>query len=256
MTSKLPVKIYREQKHLLQLELLKVQRWAKETDKRILVLFEGRDASGKGGTIKRFTEHLNPRGTRVVALPKPSSTEQGQWYFQRYVQHLPSAGEIVLFDRSWYNRAGIERVMGFATKPQYELFLEQVPLFEKLLIDDGILLFKYWFSVSREEQAKRFEARRSDPLKNWKLSPIDLAAQQKWDDYTQAKEAMFAATHSPLSPWTIVKSDDKRTARIGCLRHFLSRLDYPDKNQGLFTRLDSTHVFEPVFNQPKHRNSD
>lgn len=256
MTAKLPVKIYRQQKHLLQLELLKVQRWAQQTEQRLLVLFEGRDASGKGGTIKRFTEHLNPRGTRVVALPKPSSTEQGQWYFQRYIQHLPSAGEIVLFDRSWYNRAGIERVMGFATKSQYQLFLRQVPLLEKLLIDDGILLFKYWFSVSREEQARRFEARRSDPLKNWKLSPIDLAAQQKWDDYTEAKEAMFAATHNPQSPWTIIKSDDKRTARIGCLRHFLSRLDYPDKNQELFTQLDSSHVFEPVFSQPKRRQSD
>lgn len=256
MASKLPVKIYREQKHLLQLELLKVQRWAKETDKRLLILFEGRDASGKGGTIKRFTEHLNPRGTRVVALPKPSSTEQDQWYFQRYIQHLPSAGEIVLFDRSWYNRAGIERVMGFANKKQYELFLQQVPMLEKLLIDDGILLFKYWFSVSREEQAERFAERQSDPLKRWKLSPIDLAAQQKWDHYTEAKEAMFAATHTQQSPWTIIKSDDKRSARIGCLRHFLSRLDYPGKNQGLFTSLDSTLVFEPVFNQPKRRKSD
>lgn len=256
MTTKLPVKVYREQKHLLQLELLKVQRWAQETEQRLLVLFEGRDASGKGGTIKRFTEHLNPRGTRVVALPKPSSTEQGQWYFQRYIQHLPSAGEIVLFDRSWYNRAGIERVMGFATKSQYELFLEQVPLFEKLLIDDGILLFKYWFDVSREEQAKRFEARRSDPLKHWKLSPIDLAAQQKWDDYTDAKQAMFAATHTPKSPWIIIKSDDKRTARISCLRHFLCQLDYPEKNTSLFTSIDSSLVFEPVFSQPKRRKSD
>lgn len=256
MTEKLSVKVYREQKHLLQLELLKVQRWAQETGQRLLVLFEGRDASGKGGTIKRFTEHLNPRGTRVVALPKPSNIEQGQWYFQRYIQHLPSAGEIVLFDRSWYNRAGIERVMGFANKTQYQLFLEQVPLVEKLLIDDGILLFKYWFSVTREEQAKRFEARRSDPLKDWKLSTIDLAAQQKWDDYTEAKQAMFAATHSPLSPWTIIKSDDKRSARINCLQHFLSRLDYPEKNKHLLQPLDSTQVFEPVFNQPKRRKTD
>ena len=256
MTAKLPVKIYREQKHLLQLELLKVQRWVQQTEQRLLVLFEGRDASGKGGTIKRFTEHLNPRGARVVALPKPSSTEQGQWYFQRYIQHLPSAGEIVLFDRSWYNRAGIERVMGFASKAQQQLFLEQVPLVEKLLIDDGILLFKYWFSVSREEQARRFAARRDDPLKHWKLSPIDLAAQQKWEDYTEAKEAMFAATHTPLSPWTIIKSDDKRRARINCLQHFLSRLDYPEKNHSLFEHTDSTQVFEPVFNQPKRRKSD
>lgn len=162
----------------------------------------------------------------------------------------------MLFDRSWYNRAGIERVMGFASKAQQQLFLQQVPLLEKLLIDDGILLFKYWFSVSREEQAKRFEARRSDPLKHWKLSPIDLAAQQKWDDYTEAKEAMFMATHTPLSPWTIIKSDDKRSARVNCLRHFLSRLDYPEKNHTLFEQTDSTQVFEPVFSQPKRRQSD
>ena len=256
MNKPLPEASYREQKYLLQIELLKVQHWTQATGQRILVLFEGRDASGKGGTIKRFTEHLNPRGARVVALPKPSDIEQGQWYFQRYIQHLPSAGEIVLFDRSWYNRAGIERVMGFATEQQYQHFLQQVPQVEKLLIDDGIQLFKYWFSVSRDEQAKRFDARRNDPLKHWKLSPIDEAAQSKWDEYTEAKQAMFTATHSPASPWTIIKSDNKRSARLNCMKHFLGALDYPDKNLELLEKIESSQVFEPVFNQPKRRQSD
>lgn len=221
---------YERLKAELQIELLKVQSWVKETGQRIIILFEGRDAAGKGGTIKRFTEHLNPRGARVVALEKPSDVERGQWYFQRYIQNLPTAGEIVFFDRSWYNRAGVERVMGFCSPAEYLEFLRQAPQLERMLSNSGVHLFKYWFSVSREEQLRRFISRRDDPLKHWKLSPIDIQSLDKWDDYTAAKKAMFFHTDTADAPWTVVKSDDKKRARLNCLRHFLHTLDYPGKD--------------------------
>ncbi|MEG0861463.1 MAG: polyphosphate kinase 2 [Pseudomonas sp.] len=221
---------YEKAKHALQIELLKVQSWAKDTGQRIVVLFEGRDAAGKGGTIKRFMEHLNPRGARIVALEKPSEQEKGQWYFQRYIQHLPTAGEMVFFDRSWYNRAGVERVMDFCSPLQYLEFMRQAPDLERMLCNSGILLFKYWFSVNREEQLRRFISRRDDPLKHWKLSPIDIKSLDKWDEYTAAKEAMFFHTDTADAPWTVIKSDDKKRARINCIRHFLHSLDYPGKD--------------------------
>lgn len=249
-------KQYKLQKQALQIELLKVQKWAKETGQRIVILFEGRDASGKGGTIKFFTEHLNPRGARIVALEKPSSTEIGQWYFQRYLAHLPTKGEIVMFDRSWYNRAGVERVMQFTSEQKYRLFLQQVPELERMLIDDGIRLFKYWFDVSREEQQRRFEARRTDPLKHWKLSPIDTASQHKWDAYTEAKEAMFQASHTASSPWIVVKSDDKQKAHINCLRHFLYHLPYPQKEDSLTSHSDSSDIYQPPLHQFSRRTTD
>jgi polyphosphate kinase 2 len=224
--NRLSNKIYMEQMGRLQVELLKAQNWVKETGQKVVVLFEGRDAAGKGGTIKRFMEHLNPRGARIVALEKPSERERSQWYFQRYIQHLPSAGEIVFFDRSWYNRAGIERVMGFCTPSDYLEFMRSAPDIERMMVRSGIKLFKYWFSVTREEQAKRFQARETDPLKQWKLSPIDKASLDKWDDYTEAKEAMFFFTDTADSPWTIIKSDDKKRARLNCMRHFLNALPY------------------------------
>ncbi|EPL06279.1 hypothetical protein CF161_20174 [Pseudomonas sp. CF161] len=221
---------YEKAKHDLQIELLKVQSWVKETGQRVVVLFEGRDAAGKGGTIKRFMEHLNPRGARIVALEKPSDQEKGQWYFQRYIQHLPTAGEMVFFDRSWYNRAGVERVMEFCTPLQYLEFMRQTPDLERMLCNSGILLFKYWFSVNREEQLRRFISRRDDPLKHWKLSPIDIKSLDKWDEYTGAKQAMFFHTDTADAPWTVIKSDDKKRARINCIRHFLHSLDYPGKD--------------------------
>ena len=224
-------KTYERHKAELQVELLKVQHWVKETGQKVVILFEGRDAAGKGGTIKRFTEHLNPRGARVIALEKPSETERGQWYFQRYIQHLPTEGEIVLFDRSWYNRAGVERVMGFCNPTEYLEFMRQVPDLERMLTRSGIKLFKYWFSVTQDEQKKRFEARQHDPLKQWKLSPIDRASLARWGDYTEAKEAMFFYTDTADAPWTIIKSSDKKRARINCMQHFLSSLDYPDKDR-------------------------
>jgi polyphosphate kinase 2 len=218
---------YEAEKKKLQIELLKVQSWVKETGQRIVILFEGRDAAGKGGAIKRFTEHLNPRGARVVALEKPNDQERGQWYFQRYIEHLPTVGEIVFFDRSWYNRAGVERVMGFCTPGEYLEFLREAPEFERMLVRSGIRLYKFWFSVSREEQLRRFKSRRSDPLKHWKLSPIDLQSLDKWGEYTEAKTAMFFHTDTADSPWVVVKSDDKKRARLNCMRHFLSTLPYP-----------------------------
>jgi len=221
---------YEKEKALLQVELLKVQRWVKESGKKVVVLFEGRDAAGKGGAIKRFMEHLNPRGARVVALEKPTVAEQTQWYFQRYVNYLPSAGEIVMFDRSWYNRAGVERVMGFCDPGAYLEFMRQCPEIERMLTRSGVLLFKYWFSVTQDEQRRRFEARKSDPLKQWKLSPIDQASIDKWGDYTEAKEAMFFYTDTADAPWTIVKSDDKKRARLNCMRHFLASLHYDGKD--------------------------
>lgn len=229
--TRLQRKEYEALKEQLQVELLKVQSWVKETGQRVVVLFEGRDAAGKGGTIKRFMEHLNPRGARVIALEKPSDAERGQWYFQRYIQHLPTAGEIVFFDRSWYNRAGVERVMGFCSPRQYLEFMQQTPELERMLVRNGIHVFKYWFSVSREEQLRRFVSRRDDPLKHWKLSPIDIQSLDKWDDYTQAKEAMFFHTDTADAPWVVVKSDDKKRARLNCLRHFLHTLDYPGKDE-------------------------
>ena len=221
---------YEAEKKKLQIELLKVQNWVKETGQRIVILFEGRDAAGKGGAIKRFTEHLNPRGARVVALEKPNDQERGQWYFQRYIEHLPTVGEIVFFDRSWYNRAGVERVMGFCTPGEYLEFLREAPEFERMLVRSGIRLYKFWFSVSREEQLRRFKSRRSDPLKHWKLSPIDLQSLDKWSEYTEAKTAMFFHTDTADAPWRVVKSDDKKRARLNCMRHFLSTLPYPGRD--------------------------
>ena len=223
-------KDYEREKFILQTELLKLQQWVKESQQRVVILFEGRDAAGKGGTIKRFMEHLNPRGARVVALEKPSDVERGQWYFQRYVEHLPTMGEIVLFDRSWYNRAGVERVMGFCTDDEYREFLRQAPEFERNLVRSGIHLIKFWFSVSREEQRRRFKERKVHPLKQWKLSPIDMASLDKWDDYTRAKEAMFFATDTADSPWTVIKSDDKKRARLNAMRYVLHSLPYKDKD--------------------------
>ncbi|MDR3003674.1 MAG: polyphosphate kinase 2 [Acidovorax sp.] len=230
--------VYEKEKFRLQVELLKLQAWVKETGQRVVIVFEGRDAAGKGGTIKRFMEHLNPRGARVVALEKPSQTEMGQWYFQRYVQHLPTAGEIVLFDRSWYNRAGVERVMGFCTDEQYREFMRQAPQFERMLVGSGIHVIKFWFSVSRKEQRRRFEERESHPLKQWKLSPIDKASLDKWDDYTRAKEAMFFETDTADSPWTVVKSDCKKRARLNALRYVLSRLPYAQRDLARVGRVD------------------
>ena len=237
---------YEKEKRLLQIELLKVQSWVKETGQRIVGLFEGRDAAGKGGTIKRYMEHLNPRGARVVALEKPTETERGQWYFQRYIQNLPTAGEIVFFDRSWYNRAGVERVMGFCEPNEYLLFMRQTPEFERMLVGSGVHLFKFWFSVSREEQLRRFISRRDDPLKHWKLSPVDIQSLDRWDDYTDAKNAMFFHTHTGDAPWTIVKSDDKKRARLNCIRYFLLQLDYPDKDLKAIGELDLQIINVPT----------
>ncbi len=221
---------YEAEKAKLQAELLKVQLWAQDTGQKFVLLFEGRDAAGKGGTIKRFTEHLNPRTARVVALNKPTDEERGQWYFQRYITHLPTEGEIVLYDRSWYNRAGVERVMSFCEPHEYLEFMRQTPDFERMLVRSGIRLYKYWFSVTQEEQKRRFASRETDPLKQWKLSPIDKASLDKWGDYTDAKEAMFFYTDTADAPWTVIKSNDKKRARLNCMRHFLASLDYPDKD--------------------------
>ena len=221
---------YDYEKRLLQIELLKLQVWIQETGRRVILLFEGRDAAGKGGTIKRFTENLNPRSARVVALVKPTEVERTQWYFQRYTQHLPSAGEMVFFDRSWYNRAGVERVMEFCSPEQYTEFLKQAPAFEKMLINEGIYLVKFWFSVSRSEQLTRFTIRQIDPVRQWKLSPIDLASLDRWDSYTEAKEEMFRKTDKSKAPWTVVKSNDKKRARLEAMRYVLSRFEYPGKD--------------------------
>ncbi len=229
---------YEGHKYRLQVELLKLQSWVKQTGQRVVILFEGRDAAGKGGAIKRFMEHLNPRGARVVALEKPSEVERGQWYFQRYVEHLPTAGEIVMFDRSWYNRAGVERVMGFCTNDEYTEFMRQVPEFERNLVRSGIHLIKFWFSVSQKEQRRRFQERKLHPLKQWKLSPVDLASLDKWDDYTKAKEATFFFTDTADSPWTVIKSDCKKRARINAMRHTLHKLPYAEKNPDYIGPLD------------------
>ncbi|MBY4891648.1 polyphosphate kinase 2 [Jannaschia sp. EhC01] len=236
--KKLARGVYEAEKAALQVELLKAQLWVQETGQKVVMLFEGRDAAGKGGTIKRFTEHLNPRAARVVALNKPTDEERGQWYFQRYIKHLPTTGEIVLYDRSWYNRAGVERVMGFCEANEYLEFMRQTPEFERMLARSGIRMFKYWFSVTQEEQAARFASRETDPLKRWKLSPIDRASIDRWDDYTEAKEAMFFYTDTADAPWTVIRSNDKKRARLNCMRHFLSQLDYPDKDPEVATPVD------------------
>ena len=233
---------YEDYKYKLQVELLKLQAWVKETGQKVVIVFEGRDAAGKGGTIKRFMEHLNPRGARVVALEKPTELERGQWYFQRYVNHLPSSGEIVMFDRSWYNRAGVERVMGFCTKDEYSEFMRQVPEFERMLVRNGTHLIKFWFSVSREEQRRRFKERKVHPLKQWKLSPIDLASLDKWEDYTKAKESMFFHTDTADAPWTVIKSDCKKRARLNAMRYILHKLPYANKDVRLIGNLDSLIV--------------
>ena len=236
--TKMGKKEYEKTKAQLQAELLKVQKWVHETGQKFVLLFEGRDAAGKGGTIKRFMEHLNPREARVVALNKPTDIERGQWFYQRYIQHLPTSGEMTFYDRSWYNRAGVERVMGFCSPSEYLEFMRQTPDMERMMVRSGIRMYKYWFSVTREEQKRRFDGRKDDPLKRWKLSPVDLASLSKWDDYTEAKEAMFFYTDTADAPWTIIKSNDKKRARINTMRHFLSTLDYPDKDYDIVGQPD------------------
>ncbi|HHL32164.1 MAG TPA: polyphosphate kinase 2 [Oceanospirillales bacterium] len=233
---------YESEKHLLQRELLKVQNWVKETGQRIVCLFEGRDAAGKGGTIKRFMEHLNPRAARVVALEKPTDRERGEWYFQRYIHHLPTTGEMRFYDRSWYNRGGVEKVMGFCTDREYLEFMRQAPNLERMLVNSGIILFKFWFSVTQQEQLRRFHSRKFDPLKQWKLSPIDIQSLSKWNDYTEAKQSMFFHTDTGDAPWTVVKSDDKKRARINCIRYFLHNLDYPNKDESIVYDPDANIV--------------
>lgn len=228
----------------LQIELVKFQRWVQETHQRVAIIFEGRDAAGKGGAIRRFIEHLNPRAMRVVALPKPTREETGQWYFQRYAKQLPNEGEIVFFDRSWYNRAVVEPVMGFCTKKQYKRFLRQVPEFEHMLYEDGITLIKFWFSISKEEQLKRFESRKGNPLKQWKLSPIDAKAQELWDEYTNYKELMFSRTHTTFSPWIIVRANTKKTARLESIRYVLSRVDYDGKEKAVTSLIPDPNTIQ------------
>ena len=234
--------VYEKELKKLQIELIKFQNYVKEQGLKVLIIVEGRDAAGKGGTIKRITEHLNPRGARIVALSKPSDTEKTQWYFQRYTQHLPSAGEIVLFDRSWYNRAGVEPVMGFCTPEEHKQFLREVSRFETMLVNSGIILFKFYFSVSKEEQAKRFEERKTDPLKQFKLSPVDQKSQELWDQYTVAKYSMLLASNTPLTPWTIILSDNKRSARLNTIRFILRHVEYPEKIKKKHLKLDSEVV--------------
>lgn len=229
---------YEVEKWLLQVELLKFQYWAKDNDSRHVLVFEGRDAAGKGGSIKRFTEHLNPRGARVVALNKPTEVEAGQWYFQRYVQNLPTSGEMVLFDRSWYNRAGVERVMGFCSNREYETFMRHAPIFEQMLVESGMTITKFWFSVTRTEQRTRFAIRQLDPVRQWKLSPMDLESLDRWGDYTEAKEEMFRRTDTDWAPWITIKSNDKKRARINAMRFFLSQFEYDGKDHDVVLRPD------------------
>ena len=240
--KKLKKKLYEEAIEALSLELIKVQDWQDEAGARVVILFEGRDAAGKGGTIAAFREYMNPRSARIVALPKPTRKEQGQWYYQRYVEQLPTSGEMVLFDRSWYNRGGVEPVMGFTTPEKHEQFLHDTPMFEQLLVNDGIHLFKLWLNVGQEVQIARFHARRHNPLKSWKLSPIDLKALTLWDEYTKARDSMLEATHTAHAPWTIVRSNDKRRARLNAMRHVLSRLDYPGKDEAAIGEIDDKIV--------------
>lgn len=250
-------KSYEKQKYHLQVELLKLQAWVKKTNQRVVIVFEGRDAAGKGGTIKRFMEHLNPRGARVVALEKPTETEAGQWYFQRYVSELPTSGEILLFDRSWYNRAGVERVMGFCTEDQYQTFMRQCPEFERHLVSSGIHLIKFWFSVSRAEQRRRFKERQLHPLKQWKLSPVDLASLDKWDEYTKAKEAMFFETDTADAPWTVIKSDCKKRARLNAMRYVLHKIAYSKKDTTQIGALDPLIVGRAhvVYERGEHKGN-
>ncbi|MGQ4508337.1 polyphosphate kinase 2 [Dermabacteraceae bacterium P13128] len=242
---------YEVEKYRLQVELLKYQYWVEDTGKKAIIIFEGRDAAGKGGTIKRFTEHLNPRTARVVALNKPSDREQGQWYFQRYIQHLPTAGEMVLFDRSWYNRAGVERVMGFCSDEDYERFMAQAPQFERMLVDSGVHVTKLWFSVTEKEQRTRFAIRQLDPVRRWKLSPMDLESLGRWDDYTRAKEEMFRRTDKKYAPWTIIRSNDKKRARINAMRYFLSQFEYEGKDHEVVGKPDPLLVM-----RGKHEDAD
>ena len=243
--EKMPRNDYEYLKRPLQIELVKFQNWVKSTGQRVVIVFEGRDAAGKGGTIKRFTEHLNPRGAQVVALVKPTERERTQWYFQRYVPHLPAAGEIVMFDRSWYNRAGVERVMGFCTQQEYEEFMREAPQFEHMLVHSGLQLTKFWFSVTRSEQRTRFIIRRIDPVRQWKLSPMDIESLDKWDDYTEAKEAMFHFTDTPEAPWTVVKSNDKKRARLQAIRNVLSQFDYEGRNDEVLGKPDPLLIGPP-----------
>ncbi|GAA3666196.1 polyphosphate kinase 2 [Yimella lutea] len=243
--------VYEEEKYKLQVELLKFQYWTQDVGAKHVIVFEGRDAAGKGGTIKRFVEHLNPRAARVVALNKPSNTEQGQWYFQRYVNHLPTAGEIVMFDRSWYNRAGVERVMGFCTDEEYDVFMRQAPRFERMLVESGTTVTKLWFSVTQDEQRTRFALRQIDPVRQWKLSPMDLESLDRWEAYTKAKEANFELTDKRYAPWIVVKSNDKKRARINAMRAFLHQFDYEDKDESV--------VFAPdpkIVTRAKHTVGD
>ena len=254
--ERMPRPEYEFNKRLLQIELVKLQNWMKDTGEKLVIVNEGRDAAGKGGTIKRFMEHLNPRGASVVALEKPTEREQGQWYFQRYVTHLPSNGEMVFFDRSWYNRAGVERVMGYCTEDEYYEFMRQDPDYERMIVRSGIHLVKFWFSVSQNEQLTRFIIRQVDPVRQWKLSPTDIQSLDKWDDYTEAKEAMFHYTDTPAAPWTVVKSNDKKRARLEAMRHVLALFDYPRKDAELVGSPDNKIIGPPAllserkFNEP------
>jgi polyphosphate kinase len=250
--AKLSSKSYEDALAHLQVELVKMQYWAKHTGTRIVILFEGRDAAGKGGTIKRITEPLNPRGCRVVALGTPSDREKTEWYFQRYVNHLPAAGEIVCFDRSWYNRAGVEHVMGFCTEAQYQEFMHTCPEFERMLVRSGIILLKYWFSVSDEEQERRFQSRTIDPARRWKLSPMDLESRDRWVEYSQSKDMMFSHTNIPEAPWFTVEADDKKRARLNCISHLLSKVPYVDMTPEpleLPPRKKADHYVRPPLNE-------
>jgi polyphosphate kinase len=244
-SERVPRPEYEHRKRLLQIELIKLQNWVQDTGQRLIIVFEGRDAAGKGGTIKRFMEHLNPRGARTVALTKPTEREVTQWYFQRYVPHLPAGGEMVLFDRSWYNRAGVERVMGFCTQEEYQEFMRECPAFERMLVRSGLHLIKFWFSVSQAEQRTRFVIRQVDPVRRWKLSPMDIEALGKWDEYTEAKEATFNYTDTVDAPWTVVKSNDKKRARLAAMRHVLALFDYPDKDKDVLGPADTLLIGPP-----------
>jgi len=238
---------YEKEKEKLQVELVKLQQWVKKNNKRVAIIFEGRDAAGKGGNIRRFTEHLNPRSMRLVALNKPTLVEKGQWYFRRYIQQLPNPGELVFFDRSWYNRAVVEPVMGFCTQPQYEQFMAQLPEFEHMLYEDGVIIIKFWLSITKEEQLTRFNAREDNPLKRWKFSPVDKKGQEYWDDYTKYKEQMFSKTHTSFSPWIIVKTNNKETARLESMRYVLSQFDYESKDESEVSLLPDPNVIMRYF---------
>ncbi len=238
---------YEKEKKLLQIELVKLQQWIKKNNKRVAIIFEGRDAAGKGGNIRRFTEHLNPRSMRLVALSKPTNIEMGQWYFRRYIKHLPNPGEIVFFDRSWYNRAVVEPVMGFCSEKQYNQFMVQLPEFEHMLYEDGVIIIKFWLSITKDEQLKRFDARMDNPLKRWKFSPVDKKGQEYWDVYTKYKEQMFSRTHNSFCPWVIVKTNDKQTARLECMRYVLSQIEYEGKDDSKTSLLPDPNVIMHYF---------